>query len=83
MFQMLRLTLVVFLVCLTGIAVSFPRSDDSSDSSDADHDRGIDLKNGTCTEKAERVLKFLWQRYKTRFAKRFIHHALERKRYEY
>ena len=80
---MLRLTLVVLLVGLTGIAVSFPMSDENADvdlSHDHENEHGIDLKNGTCAEKAERVLKFLWQRYKARFAKRFISHVLERKR---
>lgn len=82
---MLRLTLVVLLVGLTGIAVSFPMSDENADvdlSHDHENEHGIGLKNGTCAEKAERVLKLLWQRYKARFAKRFISHVLERKRIE-
>ena len=46
-------------------------SDDSSDDSHHHHhhhlSQGIDLTNGTCLEKAERVLKYLWRRYKARF----------------
>jgi hypothetical protein len=43
-------------------------SDDSSDDSHHHHlSQGIDLTNGTCLDKAERLLKYLWQSYKARF----------------